>query len=86
MTNKRKIQRFKRMQVKNSKKKMYAEIRKILKDNNKYLFFNPTTATCFFVSKPTLLRLKAFANALSCIHESFNEYKERVEKELGEGS
>ncbi len=83
MTNKRKVKRFKKMQAKNSKEWRYAKIRKIVKDSNRYLFFDPYTATCFFVSKPTLLRLKTFANALSCIHKSFDEYKERVEKELG---
>lgn len=82
MTNKRKTQRFRTMQAKNSKEWRYAKIRKIVKDSNKYLFFDPYTATCFFVSKPTLLRLKTFANALSCIHESFDEYKKRVEKEI----
>lgn len=83
MTNKRKIKRLRAMQAKYSKEKMHAEIRKIVKDNNKYLCFDPITCTCFFVSKHTLLRLKVFDNALSCIHESYDEYKERIKKEFG---
>lgn len=82
MTNRRKVKRFKRMQANNSKEWRYAKIRKIIKDSNRYLFFDPYTATYFFVSKHALLRLKTFANALSCIHESFDEYKKRVEKEI----
>lgn len=86
MTNKRKIQRFKRMQVKNSEERIRAEIRKMLKDNKKYLCNVPVLGlgvVPLLLHKPDKLRIEGLVNGYLSINEAFDEFKKRVEKELG---
>jgi len=85
MTNRRKVKRFKRMQANNSEERMRAEIRKMLKDNKKYLCNVPVLGVPLLLHKPDKLRIEGLVNVYSSINEAFDEFKKRVEKEL-EGS
>lgn len=86
MTNKRKIQRFRSMQANNSEERMRAEIRKMLKDNKKYLCNVPVLGVPLLLHKPDKLRIEGLVNVYSNVAEAFDKFKKRVEKELGEGS
>lgn len=63
MTNKRKVQRFKRMQAKNSKERRKAEKNLFMELNKKHLYYDPIIATLFY-SDMTVDLIKKKINAL----------------------
>ena len=83
MTNKRKIQRFKRMQEKNSRERRKSEKERILELSKKYLYYDPYTCMFFYGHTPVGKRIEVLKASYANLKYQFWKYKKKVQKEFG---
>ena len=82
MTNKRKVQRLRTMQAKNSKERRKAEKDRIARLSKNYLYYDPYTCMFFYGHTPVGKRIEALKVSYANLKYKFWKYKKKVQKEF----